>query len=69
MSEFRAEEPQQILNASEGLAQGPYVAARAGFEPTTFQMKGSESTSEPPRPARGSFSSALVPHSDDFLLG
>ena len=34
-SEFHAKAPQAI--ASEGLAQGPYVAARAGFEPTTLQ--------------------------------
>jgi len=36
--------------ASEGLAQGPYVAARAGFEPMTLHMKGAESTNEPPCP-------------------
>src|SRR6218665_2218332 len=35
---------------SEGLAQGPYVAARAGFEPTTLQSKGFNSTIAPPRP-------------------
>ena len=33
---------------SEGLAQGPYVAAR--FEPMTLQTKGYESTNEPPCP-------------------
>src|SRR6218665_2974244 len=32
--EFHTEAPQ--ATASEGLAQGPYVAARAGFEPTTL---------------------------------
>src|SRR6218665_3181718 len=32
------------------LAQSPYVVARAGFEPTTLQMKGDESTNEPPCP-------------------
>ena len=31
------------------LAQGPYVAARVGFEPATFQMHGTEPTTEPPR--------------------
>jgi len=36
--EFHAEAPQ--ATASYGLAQGPYVAARAGFEPTTLQLKG-----------------------------
>ena len=35
--------------ASEGPAQGPYVVARAGFEPTTLRTKGDESTNEPPR--------------------
>ena len=34
---------------SEGLAQGPYVAARVGFEPVTLQMQGSELTTDPPR--------------------
>ena len=48
VSEFHAEAPQEI--ASDGLAQGPYVAARAGFEPTTLRTKGDESTNEPPRP-------------------
>ena len=46
VSEFHAEAPQ--VTASEGLAQGPYVAARARFEPTTFCTKGDESTNEPP---------------------
>jgi len=36
--EFHAEAPQ--ATASEGLAQGPYVAARAGVEPTTLWSKG-----------------------------
>ena len=38
--------------ASEGLAQGSYVAARAGFEPTTLQLKGIDSTNAPPYPTR-----------------
>ena len=50
MSEFHAEAPQ--ATASEGLAQGPYVAARAGFEPTTLRTKGDESANEPPRPTK-----------------
>ena len=49
MSEFHVEAPQ--ATASEGLAQGPYVAARAGFELTTLRTKGDESTPEPPWPA------------------
>src|SRR6218665_3227861 len=48
VSEFHADELQ--ATASEGLAQRPYMAARAGFEPTTLRMKCDESTNEPPRP-------------------
>src|SRR6218665_342399 len=32
------------------IAQGPCVAAREGFEPTTLQSKGIDSTNLPPRP-------------------
>ena len=46
--QFYAKVPQ--ATASEGLAQGPYVAARAGFEPATLRTKGDESTNEPRRP-------------------
>ena len=35
---------------SEGLAQGPYIAARAGFEPKTLLSKGVVSTNAPPCP-------------------
>ena len=45
---FHAKAPQ--ATASEGLAQGPYVSARAEFEPATLRTKGDESTNEPPRP-------------------
>ena len=48
MSEFHAVAPQ--ATASEGLAQGPYVAVIVGFEPTTLRSTGIESTNEPPRP-------------------
>ena len=44
MSEFHAEAPK--ATASDGLAQGPYVAATEGFEPTTFRTKGDESTND-----------------------
>src|SRR6218665_1199526 len=37
VSEFHTEAPQ--ATASEGLVQGSYAAARAGFELTTFQTK------------------------------
>ena len=35
---------------SEGLAQDPYVATRAGFEPTTLRSKRIDSTNAPQRP-------------------
>ena len=47
MPDFHAEASQ--ATACEGLVQGPYVAARAGFEPTILRMKGHESTNEAPR--------------------
>src|SRR6218665_720346 len=34
----------------KGLAQGPYVAASAGVEPTTLCLKVIDSTNAPPRP-------------------
>src|SRR6218665_1943273 len=36
--------------AHEGLAQGPYAAAKAGFEPSTFRSKGIDSINAPPCP-------------------
>src|SRR6218665_2755719 len=39
---------------SEGLAQGPYVAARAGVEPMTLQTKGVGSTNAPHTPQNSS---------------
>src|SRR6218665_3634772 len=38
--------------AGKGLAQGPYVAPRAGVEPTTLRLKVMISTKAPPRPTR-----------------
>jgi len=35
---------------SEGLAQGPYVAARVGFKSVTLRTEGVELITEPPRP-------------------
>ena len=46
MPEFYAEAPQAIV--SEGLAQGPYVAARVGVEPMTLRTKGVDSINAPP---------------------
>ena len=37
---------------SDGLAQGPYVAARAGVEPTTLRLKAIDSTNAPSRPTQ-----------------
>ena len=34
---------------SEELGQGPYVAARVGFEPATLRTQGAELTTELPR--------------------
>ena len=45
VSEFHAEAPPPTV--SEGLAQGPYVAARAGFEPTNPRSTAIDSTKEP----------------------
>src|SRR6218665_2439529 len=44
----------EVLQAavSEGLVQGPYVPARAGFEPTTLRSQGIVSTNAPPRPTK-----------------
>ena len=36
--------------ASEGLAQGPYVPARARFKPAILRSKDTDSTNAPPRP-------------------
>ena len=33
--------------ASEGFAEGPYVAARVRFEPATFRTLGTDPTTEP----------------------
>ena len=48
----RSRPQQEALQASvsEGLAQGPYVAARAGFEPEILLSKGIDSTNAPPHP-------------------
>ena len=51
---FHAEVPQATV--SKGLAQGPYVAARAGVKPTTLQTKGVDSTNAPHMPHKGAIS-------------
>src|SRR6218665_3057477 len=44
----------------KGFAQGPYVAARAGVEPTTLRLKVIHSTNVPPRPTRLDCLSSLL---------
>ena len=44
-----AQTKQQAI-ASEGLSQGPYAAARVGFEPATLRSQGTERTTAPTRP-------------------
>ena len=48
MPEFHVEAQQATV--SEELAQGPYMAARAGVEPLTLRMKGVDSTKAPHTP-------------------
>ena len=45
VQEFHAEAPQATV--SEGLALGPYVAARAGVELMTLRMKGVDYANAP----------------------
>jgi len=39
-----------VATVSIGLAQGPYVAARAGFETMTLRLRVIDLTNAPPRP-------------------
>jgi len=39
-----------LTTVRKGLAQGPYLAVRAGFEPTTLQSKGVVSINASPSP-------------------
>ena len=39
-----------LYGRPKGLAQGPYVAARVGVEPTTLRLKVIVSIKAPPRP-------------------
>src|SRR6218665_1143272 len=47
VSEFHAEAPRATV--SEGHAQGPYVVAKARFEPKVPRSTAIDSTNEPPR--------------------
>ena len=42
--------PKRHRQLSEGLVQGPYVAAKVGVEPLTLRMEGVDSTNVPPMP-------------------
>src|SRR6218665_2686018 len=46
--------------AGKGLVQGPYVAARAGIEPTTLRLKVINSTQVPSRPTDYNFSTYIL---------
>ena len=58
MPEFHQEAPQATV--SEGLAQGPYAAARAVFEPGMIRTKGAEYANEAPRPTKVALYKRLI---------
>src|SRR6218665_1654809 len=58
VSEFHAEAHRQL---SKGLAQGSYVSARAGVEPTTLRLRVVDLTNVPPRPTHTQAGSHLFP--------
>ena len=66
VSVFRAEAPQ--ATASEGHAQGPYMAARVGFEPATLRTKGDESTNAPPHPTIIGYINVLINDDEIFYF-
>src|SRR6218665_3875849 len=39
-----------FVHENNTVAQGPYMVARAGFEPATLRTNGNESANVPPRP-------------------
>ena len=49
-----------VVHCGRGTAQGPYVTARAGFEPATLRMKGDESTNELPRQTKSYVNSFTI---------
>src|SRR6218665_2423935 len=64
VSEFHPEDPQ--ATASEGLAKGPFVAARAGVEPATLQTVGVKSTTELPLHTNKQYT--LYKHTCKYIL-
>src|SRR6218665_598289 len=67
VSEFHAEAHRATVG--KGLAQGPYMAARAGVEPTTLRLKAIDSTKAPP--CRGTWwrLRGLGRYTPDFGMG
>src|SRR6218665_1085142 len=47
---YRSFTPKRNATVGKKLAQGPYMAARAGVEPTTLRLKAIDSTKAPPCP-------------------
>src|SRR6218665_416962 len=47
---YRSFTPKRKATLGKGLAQGPYMAARAGVEPTILRLKAIDSTKAPPCP-------------------
>src|SRR6218665_1007570 len=69
VSEFHVETSQATVR--KGLAQGPHMAARAGFEPTTLRTKGVESTNEssrPTMPKTSTFIDVITVRNDRFVI-
>ena len=55
---YRSFTPKRTGNCiSKGLAQGPYVVARAGVESTTLRLRVIDLTNAPPRPTNFKLSS------------
>src|SRR6218665_1731340 len=52
---YRSFTPKRTATAGKGLAQGPYMAARAGVEPTTLRLRVIASTNAPPCPTLSSW--------------
>src|SRR6218665_3188717 len=57
---YRVSRRSARVTAGKILAQGPYVAARAGVEPTTLRLKVIVLTKEPPRPTNYSINPAYT---------
>src|SRR6218665_623612 len=47
---YQSFKPNRTATVGKGLAEGPYMAARARVEPTTLRLKAIDSTKAPPCP-------------------